>query len=172
MEYPSLLLQKNRKKKDSSRIRNWNYLYSRHKPSSNWNTDEGLPDFTQIKIDQSFNWCNYSIPIWTRFNDKQKYSASYAVAGFHVGTIRNNHQKLKSFDSQAVTIQHKPIETNYSHCELKAPKTLTKTERRELRATFRHNCKVPLHPNQNRVPPLILTDILLMYLRRFLSGNI
>lgn len=172
MKFPSSLLQNGRKKKSSARIRNWNYVYTRHKPSSDWNHEEGLPDFTKIKLDQSFNWCNYSIPLWTRFNDAQEYLEEYAVAGFSAGTIRREHQKDDLFDTQVIDVHHEPIETNYSHCELQPVRKLSKTERRALRVSLRHNCIVPLLPSEKRVRLLILFDIVMMYFRRSVSGFI
>ena len=169
MKFPSLLLQNGRKKKSSTCIKNWHYLYTRHKPSSDWNHEEGLPDFTKIKIDQSFNWCNYSIPLWTRFNDVQEYLEDYAVAGFSAGTIRCEHQKYDLFDSQVVDVQHEPIETNYSHCELHPVRKLSKTERRALRASLRHHCVVPLFPGEKRGRIIIAFDIIVMYFRRVIS---
>lgn len=169
MKYPSLLLQKKRKKLDTNKIKNWNYLYSRHKPSSNWNHEEGLPDFTKIKIDQSFNWCNYTIPLWTRFNLEKEYLQEYAVAGIKVKTIREEHTKLDCFDQKIIDIIHDPIDINYSHCQLNTFQTLNRIDRRQLRATFRHKCKVPLKPNEKRYKLLQYFDIIIMYLRRILS---
>lgn len=172
MKYPSSLLQENKKKLEPNRIRNWNYLYTRHKPSSDWNEEEGLPDFTKIKIDQSFNWCNFSIPLWTRFNDRKEYLSEYAVAGFQVKTIRFEHIKNSPFTTQVVDVEHIPEPTNYSHCQLIPKRKLTKTEKRELRATLRHNCIVPLKPNQTQSSIHRIFDIIVMLFRRLLSGNL
>ncbi len=172
MKFPSLLLQNDREKIFSEGIRNWNYLYTRHKPSSDWNPDEDLPDFTKIKIDQSFNWCNFSIPIWTRFNNEKKYLSDYAVAGFKAKTIREEHLKSEMFDSKVIDIEHKPLSTNYSHCELFTFKKLSKTEKRKIRMTFRHKCIIPLKPNEKQAKLHIFIDIIVMYTRRLLSKNI
>ncbi len=172
MKFPVFLLQKNRKKKVSKKIKNWNFLYTRHKPSTDWNEEEGLPDFTKIKIDQSFNWCNFSIPIWTRFTDKKEYLSEYAVAGFKVKTIRNEHLTKGIFDTRVIDIEHKPVAANYSHCELIKIRDLNKAEKREIRATLRHKCIIPLRPNEKRNFFLRTIDIFIMYIRRFFSGNI
>ena len=168
MKFPSLLFQKNRKKLEASRIREWNYVFTRHKPSTNWNHDENLPDFATFKINenQSCNWCNYSIPIWTRFNDKQDYCSDYAVAGFKVNTIRGLQVGSKFFN-----VEHSPIQTNYSHCEIRTSEKLTKTEKREIRASLHQNCKTFLKPNETKSNLEIFICIISMFARRFLSKN-
>ena len=108
--------------------------------------------------------------MWTRFNDAQEYLEDYAVAGFSADTIRCEHQKYELFDSQVVEVQHEPIETNYSHCELYPVRKLSKTEKRALRASLRHHCVVPLLPSEKRGRILIAFDIIVMYFRRVISG--
>ena len=169
MKFPKLLFQNKRKIRSSECIRNWNYLYTRHKPSTNWNKDENLPDFSQIKLDQSLNWCNYSIPAWVRFNDGGDYLSDYAVAGFKADTIRNEHLKSESFPKRVLHVNHKPIEMNYSHCELLCIEKLSKSKRRELRMSLRHNCIVPLLPGEEFQLQKYPFEIIKMYFRRFSS---
>lgn len=171
MKFPLMLLQKNRKCLSSNRINNWNYLYTRHKPSYDWDESEGLPDFTKLKIDQSYNWCNFSIPIWTRFNNNKQYLSDYAVAGFKVKTIRNVYKYMNDFDSPITEVHHKPVPNNYSHCELLLLENINKMQKREMRINFRHSCIVPLKPDEKRFFLLILFDMVKMLIRRFISGN-
>lgn len=171
MKYPNLLLMHGRKTFDKNNIKNFNYLYTRHKPSNDWDDKNGLPDFTKIKIDQSFNWCNFSIPAWTRFNAEKKYLNDYAVAGFYVKTIRESYKNSPEFTEQVLEIEHKPLEINYSHCQLIALKNLNRTEKRELRMTLRHQCIVPLKPGEKRNSYYILFDIIKMLYNRIISGN-
>lgn len=172
MKYPSSLLTNNRKTFNKTCIKDFNYLYTRHKPSTDWKEEDGLPDFSKIKLDQSFNWCNFSIPIWTRFNNKKEYLHDYAIAGFYVKTIRESHKNSSvKFTQKILEIEHRPEEYNYSHCQLVTLKNLSKTEKRALRMTLRHKCITPLKPNEKRNFYYILLDIMKMFCSRIISRN-
>ena len=95
--------------------------------------------------------------------------ADYAVAGFKVDTIRNEHIRKKLFENQMLDINHVPLEMNYSHCELKSIKKFSKTEKRDLRMTLRHNCIVPLLPDQEFSMKSLPLEMLKMYSRRLIS---
>lgn len=169
MKFPSELRSHGRRRLPNDRFASHHFLYARHKPSSDWNEEDGLPDFTRVKLDQSFNWCLLSIPVWTRFNEEREYLADYAVAAFSVFTIRESHRYTDAFESQVLDVEHVPLEDNYSHSELVCLSKLDKTQRREIRMTLRHNCRVPLKPNQKRSPLGILLDLARMYGYRALS---
>lgn len=126
-------------------------MFMRNKPGHGWIVDEGLPDFTKVKKDQSFNWSSLSIPIWTRFNDKKIYLDNYAVVGVKVKTIRFPNKYDSSFKPFSWDVHHNPFDTNYSHCELN-PKDLSKTEIRGLRMTLRHKSKIYFLPNEEMSP--------------------
>ena len=166
MRYPNALFQRGRKRLPKERIRVRDFVYARHKPSTDWDHRNGLPDFSRIKIDQSFNWCDFSIPIWTRFNDEREYLSDYAVAAFGVKTIRESHKKCTLFDSQVLDVEHIPFPHNYSHCALIALKALSKKERRELRMALRHGCRVPLRPNEQQGIIGMAIDRIRMYVSR------
>ena len=169
MKYPTALLKRGRCKFNKEKIKPFNYLYTRHKPSSDWNETYGLPDFTKIKTNQSFNWCTFSIPIWTRFNDKKIYLSDHAVAAFSVKTIRESYKNSSIIPSQAFDIEHKPIETNYSHCELTSLINLNRTQRREIRMSFRHKCYVPLRPHETQNKILRIVALFKMHATRLIT---
>ena len=80
MNFPNFFLQKdNRSKLPEKLILDSHFMYVRHKPGHDWKIEDGLPDFSKIKIGtekkdrQSMNWNIFSIPIWARFNDKTEY---------------------------------------------------------------------------------------------------
>lgn len=158
MDFPEELYCKNRKKIQSSEILDKHYQYARHKPGHDWNERHELPDYTKIKIDpnnknnQSFNWDQFSEPHWVRFDPQGKYLIDYAVVGFLTGTIRNVDQFDNNIENGLIDVEHKPIENNYSHCQLyctekfKNIETNKKTIRRAIRMAMRHNSHVFLKP--------------------------
>jgi len=157
MNFPTQLLRCGRNQLPSKRILLFHYAFARHKPSHDWKEEDGLPDFSKIKIDQSFNWSQFSIPIWTRFNAAMEYQEEYAVVGYRVSTIRQTNKIQKQnrysqfeFEDLTLDIKHEPIDTNYSHCELVSVIDLDKTKRREIRMTLKHNSNVCLKPHEKR----------------------
>lgn len=160
MEYPEALYCNGRKKLDKAEIFNSNYLYARHKPGYDWIEEEGLPDFSKIKIDpktpsknQSFNWDRFSEPHWVRFNPQKEYLKEYAVVGFLVETIRNLKQTNCELENDLVDVEHEPVNINYSHCQLVCLERLKKKKqnkkiRRAIRMAMKHNSKVVLKPNE------------------------
>ena len=120
-------------------------MYSRHKPNIQWKPEADYPEFNQIKADQSFNWSAFSIPIWTRFNDKMEFLKDYGIIGIKVETIYRSSRKF--IQNVNPILFHKLLETNYSHCEMNpecVPKN--KKKRREFRMMFKHNAIVYLKP--------------------------
>ncbi len=160
MEYPEALYCNGRKKLDKAKIVNSNFLYARHKPGHDWNEEEGLPDFSKIKINpkkpsenQSFNWDQYSEPHWVRFNPQKEYLKEYAVVGFLVETIRNIKTFNDELENDFVDVEHEPVKINYSHCQLVCLEKLrliknNKPVRRALRMAMKHNSEVFLRPNE------------------------
>lgn len=150
---PKDLLRQGRVAKEDSSFKNHDRLYARHKPGVGWDEKEGLPDFTQIKMTQSLNWCLYSLPHWCRFNDAGEYLNNYAVVSYSHAEITNiseqSEEKRLSGNIKALKIIHDPIELNYSHCELRVMSDLgsiNKTDRRAIRAKFKHASSVELKP--------------------------
>lgn len=166
MRFPRALLQRGRPTLPKQRIHLSNYMYSRHKPSSDWDYVHGLPDFTRIRHDQSYNWCLFSIPAWTRFNSQHEYLQDYAVAAFSVRTIRESQPNGSISGSIVLDIEHRPQTDNYSHCELVTPSELTKIQKRQIRMKLRHNCHVPLYPDQHRNRLGMFLDVLSMHMDR------
>lgn len=149
MNFPKSLYQRDRQKLNDKKIKNHHYLYMRNKPGYSWKVEDGIPDFNTIKVDQSFNWCLFSIPIWARFNDKKEYLENYAVTGIKTKTIRLTKEINNKFENFSWTAEHLPIENNYSHCQLKKlNEKLTKDKIRELRLTLKHKSKIYFKPDQ------------------------
>jgi len=150
MKYPKSLLKHDRKVLDENKIKSFHFLYMRNKPGYGWKIEERLPDFNTIKLDQSFNWCLFSIPEWTRFNNDKEYLRNYAIIGIKVDSIRFTKKYNSNFDNFTWTPQHVPTDNNYSHCELKVIKNdLTKAQIRELRMTLKHKSEIFFKPNEN-----------------------
>ncbi|NQU68148.1 MAG: hypothetical protein HQ510_09415 [Candidatus Marinimicrobia bacterium] len=172
MKYPTALLVRGRCQFPKNKIRHFNYMYARQKPSTDWNENDGLPDFTRIKTNQSYNWCIFSIPIWTRFDDKKTYLSDYAVTAFSVETIRESYKYGLETQSQVLEVKHKPMDQNYSHCEMNPLGNLNKTQRREIRMSLRHKCYVSLRPNetQNKVGRIVA--LFKMYAMRIITLHI
>lgn len=171
MRFPKLFLEKrNCPILSETQILNSHYMYARHKPGHDWKIEEGLPDFSKIKIEdkQSFNWNIFSIPIWTRFNDKKEYQNEYAVVAFLVETIRYSSSIDQNFENHTLSVAHAPIENNYSHCELILKKELTKSQRRAIRLTLKHKSFVALTPHQEQEDIQIIMDIFNMLFTRIL----
>lgn len=144
-------------------------MFSRHKPGAEWKQGEDYPDFNTIKADQSFNWSAYSIPIWTRFNDQKIYYADYGVMAYSVKTILFIKKRLNQHEDY-FKLDHKPVDYNYSHCELLGDiSDKNKTERREIRMIFKHNCMVKFMPFEQMGYSLPWKEILMMYLHRIYS---
>lgn len=152
MRFPLSLRTNGREALSSDKILRFHYAFARHKPSSDWNAQEELPDFSKIKLDQSFNWSIYSIPLWTRFDDSMNYKSDYAVVGYKVSTIRLTNRINPSFQNFIFDIKTDPLENNYSHIVLVTDPDLkiNKTQKRELRMTLKHRCKVSLLPNEKQ----------------------
>jgi hypothetical protein len=149
MAFPRMLLQRNRNPLERELIKNHHYMFMRNKPGLNWDNNACLPDFTTIRSDQSFNWCKYSLPHWTRFNDKKEYLDDYAVVGLYVNTIRKTSLYCNKYIDGIFKIYHIPQEFNYSHCEIAFTQdNLNKPQKREIRMTLKHKAKTYLKPFQ------------------------
>lgn len=159
MEYPEALYSNGRPRLSNNEILKEHYLYQRHKPGYDWKEEEGLPDFTKIKIDpnnpernQSYNWEKFSEPHWVRFNPQKEYQIEYAVVGYLTETIRNLNQYDSGLPNKILDVEHAPVDINYSHCQLsciKTPETrIDKTKKRAMRQALKNKSKVFLAPNQ------------------------
>jgi hypothetical protein len=172
MKFPSFFLeQKKRPILEGDIFKDFHFMYARHKPGHDWNIEEGIPDFSKIKLkDQSFNWSIYSIPIWTRFNDKKEYLDNYAVVGFSVDTICHTSLWSTEFKDSTLGLEHKPIELNYSHCQLKLNiQNLSNFEKRNLRVILKNKSYVPLYPRESQSSYKILFDIIKMIISRYVN---
>ncbi len=165
MEFPKCLLHNDRKTYPPEFILSFNYMFARC-PLCDWKEGEDYPDFARIRSSQSFNWSVFSIPEWTRFNDKKEYKANYGIIGYKVKTIRNTNLINAKFENGTFSLIHKPITNNYSHCELIQLKNVTPKDKREIRMTFKHNCIIPILPSTNRSIFQTFFDYLRMYLHR------
>lgn len=170
MKFPKQLIKKGRNIIPNNKIKSRNLMFARHKPGYDWNNKEGFPDFSKIKVDQSFNWSAYSIPIWARFNDKKEYKADYGIVGYSVGVIR----EPRIFEGYKIKVKpevfHVPLEFNYSHCQLDNLNNLPKDIRRNIRYSFRNKCVISILPNQEISKLAILKDLIKMYYHRLLSS--
>jgi hypothetical protein len=169
MNFPKCLNWGGRKIFPEYKIISKHYMYARHKPGSDWKEEDEYPDFSKIRSTQSFNWSAFSIPIWTRFNDRKEYNADYGVIGYSVKTIRFTSK----FDPQVADgifeVKHKPDEFNYSHCELYEVSNLSnKTEKRAFRMALVHRCSKELRPYATKNTFDIWMDYIKMYWHRFL----
>ncbi len=162
MEYPRELYRNGRPKLPASDIESSHRMYMRHLPGYDWNMDEGLPDYTKIKIDpenrnnQSYNWNKFSKPHWARFNPDCEYLPEYAVVSYLVDTIRRPDQYDNSIPANMIDIEHKPIEINYSHCELLCKEVFDKLRtaeirkiKRPVRLAFKNKAEIELLPQAN-----------------------
>ncbi len=131
-----------------------------------WHAGEDYPDFAHIRSSQSFNWSVFSIPIWTRFTDTKEYRKGYGVIGYKVDTIRGTHLINHIFENNTFDLCHKPIENNYSHCELSQLKTVPQKLKREIRMTFKHNCIRSIYPLKDPTSTQIFLDFVRMYFHR------
>jgi hypothetical protein len=176
MNFPGFFLNKGKLSElPEKSILDSHFMYVRHKPGHDWNREDGLPDFSKIKIGtdknerQSMNWNIFSIPIWARFNDKKDYNADYAVIAYSVDVIRHTSKFDTNFDDLSLSIIHDPIENNYSHCELIMNKKLSKSQKREIRMTLKHNHFIALLPGQEQSKLEIIKEIINMYFIRFVG---
>ncbi len=148
MNYPKCLYQKNRIKLEDSQIKNNHYLFMRNKPGYGWKIEDNFPDFNTIKLDQSLNWCRFSIPSWVRFNEEKIYQKENAVIGIKCEVIRYSKKYDNSLENFLWTVIHSPLEINYSHSELLAKnQNYSKDIRRALRITLKNKCIIYLKPN-------------------------
>ena len=148
MQFPSCLISKNRKPYPEEKIHYKNYMYARHKPGSDWKEGDELPDLSKIRSQQSFNWSAFSIPVWTRFDDKRKYLPDYGVMGYSVNIIKKAHIYDLALPENAYGLRHNPIKYNYSHCELYPINILNnKKAKREFGYLLKINCKRKILPN-------------------------
>jgi hypothetical protein len=153
MKYPLLLYKFGRRNLSDKSIKDYHYMFMRNKPNHGWDVAEGVPDFTTIKPDQSFNWCRFSLPVWVRFDDKKMYRRNYAVVAIYMNSVRHSQGIDQRFPDYSHNIKHKALPANYSHCEL-VEKKLDKPTRRALRMTLRHRSQVCLLPEE--LPGLLM----------------
>ncbi len=153
MNFPKGLLANSRAEYPEDFILGFHQVFSRFKPGTQWQLGEEFPNFESIRSDQSFNWCVFSEPYWVRFNDTKAYLEDYGVIGFCVKSIRIAHELNEKIKIEQYSIIHRPIETNYSHCELtrisrNADSTPSKADFREFRIYLKNNCSRKLLPNR------------------------
>lgn len=139
MIFPNQLKPEHIKFLRNRKISIYHIMYWRCKPGSVWQQNSEVPDFLQIRSDQSFNWSAYSIPLWARFNDKMEFLKDYGIVGFRVSSIVSR-PKLFRQKRKAFKINHQPLPTNFSHCELDS-NGLTTIEKRNARY-FLGNCAI------------------------------
>lgn len=167
MKFPKPLLQYNKPTFSASKIHHLTNLYARHKPGSQWKEGDEYPDFDQIRSNQSFNWSAFSLPIWTRFNNRKEYLMDYGVVGYSVYTIKNIHKLDPTIPKSMFGINHKPEPNNYSHCELIC-KTNVKSHKRAFRMNLKHRCKIHYLPYQKNNFNKNIKDYFIMILHRFI----
>lgn len=169
MEFPKWLNWGDRKVFPKNKILLVHYMYARHKPGSDWKENDEYPDFSKIRSTQSFNWSAFSIPIWTRFNDKKEYYQDYGVIGYAVQTIRYPNQFDSKVPNGIFDIKHDPADSNYSHCELyESSDSSTKIEKRAYRMALVHKCSIELKPLSTKSNLQLFLDYVIMYWHRSL----
>lgn len=138
-------------------------MYARHKNGAEWNDLEDFPAFHTIKADQSFNWNAFSIPIWVRFTGSEEliFNENYGVVSYKVNGIREK-KNYKGVEKKYFNLLHIPEEKNYSHCQLESISAASKAERRDIRMTLKHCCKVIVKPNETYNEKAVKYDLLKM----------
>jgi len=167
MKFPKSLLQNNKPTLSESKIHSFTNLYARHKPGTQWKEGEEYPDFNQIRSNQSFNWSAFSLPIWTRFNDRKEYLMDYGIVGYSVYTVKNIHKLDQTIPENLFGISHKPDPNNYSHCELYC-KTNVRSYKRAFRMKLKHRCKIHYFPNQKVNSSKLFKNYVIMLSHRLL----
>lgn len=168
MNFPIILKRRNKPTLPDIRIHRKNYMYARHKPGSEWKIGDDYPDFSKIKSDQSFNWSAYSIPAWVRFTENRELKNDYGVLGYSVNTIKGLTTKNNNL-CNLYDLTHKPLEYNYSHCELKEKIPVNRPLKREWRMNLVHGCCRYLYPYQKSYAIFRLLNHFTMYFHRFIS---
>ncbi len=168
MKYPKCLEQKNRNALPNERIKSKNYMYVRHKPNVDWKEGDTYPDFSRLKSDQSCNWSAYSIPIWARFTDEKEFKYDYGIYAYSVKTIIEEYRNFSKTDRNNI-IEHKPIQYNYSHCQLNIKKNISHKKKRELRLRFKIRSFSCLKPFENYKQYRIIIDFINMWRHRLLT---
>jgi hypothetical protein len=174
MRFPNCLKQKGRPVLENKRIRLKNYMYARHKPNIDWIYGDPYPDFSRIRTQQSFNWSAFSIPVWTRFNDKKEFLSDYGVVGYCVRTITKTFEIDSKYENESYLLEHIPLEQNYSHCQMFKNKNFSNKQGRKIRLTFGHNAQVCLYPEEKYKQYKIWIDKIIMIYHRtltFFTGN-
>jgi hypothetical protein len=143
-------------------------MYARHKPGYDWKDGDDYPDYTKIKPTQSFNWSAFSIPVWTRFNDRKEYLSDYGIMGYSVNSIRNAHHFSRILPEKAFGLRHIPLEYNYSHCETYFNTAINDNiNRREFRYILKTAWEVKIFPYSNVNKLNTLFELLFMIKHRF-----
>ncbi len=143
-------------------------MYSRHKPGIDWRIGDDFPDFGKIKVDQSFNWSAFSIPVWARYTDLKEYKSEYGILGICVRSIRKTHEINTIFDNNSWIVRHDPKQFNYSHCELHLLIELNRCQRRQLRMTLKHKATCLLSPQKEYKLRYLMGDYLIMLYHRLI----
>ncbi len=155
---------------DSSKIKFYQYLYMRVH-HSHWDDKDEFPGLNVIKTDQSLNWGAFSIPIWARFDDNKNYKIDNGVIGVKVKAIISNYRSNhNNTDANYPLILHKPLQNNYSHCELNNYlKDISKSKKRDYRFNIKNNCKIFCKPNEIKMNSNSIKEHIVMYFNYLVS---
>lgn len=164
MKFPKALLSKERPYLKVTVFNPKTKIFIRIKPnSSQWNSQENIPYYEQIRSEQSSNWDLLSIPIWTRFNDQKEYKSEYAVIGFYIQCVQNLKDEKHSANWQ---IQHAKLPNNYSHCDLTLTQCPDRIGKRAMKMKLKHSAIICLYPSATRSKLSNLIDICHMKIKK------
>lgn len=169
MKFPKSLYLKNRQTFPEHKIHVKNRMYARHKLGYDWKNGDEFPIYSKIKVDQSFNWSAYSIPYWTRFNDRKDYLLNYGIMSYSVNTIRNIHAIQTELNERTLGLKHDPTPNNYSHCVIYPDNVeLTKITKRYIRYALTHSWEKKIEPNKKFTRLYVILEHLIMFKHRIL----
>ena len=152
MQFPNSLLRGIRKIHTSNKIKFCHFMYVRVPDIQYDGNYDDFPNLAYIRSEQSTTWSAYSLPDWTRFNDKKHYISNSGILGLKVKTILEiniNTEEQPNF----WRLLHIPVEFNYSHCQFQTNKPYDRSNNLKNRILLKNNSieftKPHLPLNQN-----------------------
>lgn len=146
MRFPYLLKCRKCKPLPEKKINEKNLMYSRHAPDSEWKRGEEFPDTNQIKMNQSFNWSAFSIPVWVKFDPEKEFKRDHGVCAFPVYAIRKAHLYSPELPENFIGVEHDPKEYNFSHCQLYSENKPKRAIRMAFRLALKKNATPKIQP--------------------------
>ncbi len=145
MRFPRTLLKRNRTEIRISLYATKSQVFIRFKPEIQWTPGEDIPRYDQIRTEnQSCNWDLLSIPIWVRFDDSKNYKDDYAVVGIFLAHLLKKESNEGNYFWK---IEHKPLDNNYSHCDLSIDGSqIPKSVKRQMKLELKHSQVIHFKP--------------------------